>query len=147
MSPATFITTVSIFRATRTFICRTTRNRGIRYRWSCVQPCRQCSSRGRYVQQIRAADPELPITVKAMTDVMSASVGRPRLYAAMTAVFASVALLLGDGRDLRHRQLRRGTAHTGDGVAWRLVRNDGRSSRWWLVRACGRSRWGFLSAL
>ena len=29
-----------------------------------------------------------------MTDVMSASVGRPRLYAAMTAVFAAVALLL-----------------------------------------------------
>ena len=45
-------------------------------------------------EQIRAADPELPITVKAMTDVMSASVGRPRLYAAMTAVFAAVALLL-----------------------------------------------------
>jgi predicted permease len=45
-------------------------------------------------ERIHAADPELPITVKAMTDVMSASVGRPRLYAAVTAVFASVALLL-----------------------------------------------------
>ena len=45
-------------------------------------------------EQIRAADPELPITVKAMADVMSASVGRPRLYTAVTAVFAAGALLL-----------------------------------------------------
>ena len=44
--------------------------------------------------RLHAADPELPITVKAMTDVMSSSVGRPRLYAAITAVFASVALML-----------------------------------------------------
>jgi len=45
-------------------------------------------------ERIRAADRELPITVKTMADVMSTSVGRPRLYAAMTAVFGSVALLL-----------------------------------------------------
>ncbi len=45
-------------------------------------------------ERIRAADPELPISVRTMTDVMSTSVGRPRLYAAMTAVFGSVALLL-----------------------------------------------------
>ena len=44
--------------------------------------------------RIHAADPELPITVKAMTEVMSASVGRRRLYAVITAVFASVALML-----------------------------------------------------
>ncbi len=44
--------------------------------------------------RIRAADPELPITVRTMADVMSRSVGRPRLYAAITAVFGSVALLL-----------------------------------------------------
>ena len=44
--------------------------------------------------RMRAADPELPISVRTMADVMSASVGRPRLYAAMTAVFGSVALLL-----------------------------------------------------
>lgn len=45
-------------------------------------------------ERLRAADRELPITVKTMADVMSASVGRPRLYAAMAAVFGSVALLL-----------------------------------------------------
>jgi predicted permease len=45
-------------------------------------------------ERMRAADPELPITVRTMADVMSASVGRPRLYAAITAVFGSVALLL-----------------------------------------------------
>jgi putative ABC transport system permease protein len=45
-------------------------------------------------ERMRAADPELPISVRTMTDVMSASVGRPRLYAAMTTVFGSVALLL-----------------------------------------------------
>jgi putative ABC transport system permease protein len=45
-------------------------------------------------ERVRAADPELPITVRTMADVMSASVGRPRLYAAITAVFGSVALLL-----------------------------------------------------
>ena len=45
-------------------------------------------------ERVRAADPELPITVRTMADVMSASVGRPRLYAAITAVFGSVALML-----------------------------------------------------
>jgi len=45
-------------------------------------------------ERLRAADPQLPITVKTMADVMSASVGRPRLYAAITTVFGSVALLL-----------------------------------------------------
>ncbi len=45
-------------------------------------------------ERLRAADRELPITVKTMADVMSASVGRPRLYTAMTTVFGSVALLL-----------------------------------------------------
>ena len=45
-------------------------------------------------ERLRAADRELPITVKTMADVMSASVGRPRLYAAMATVFGSVALLL-----------------------------------------------------
>jgi putative ABC transport system permease protein len=45
-------------------------------------------------ERIRAADPELPVTVKEMADVMSASISRPRLYAAVTAAFASVALLL-----------------------------------------------------
>jgi len=45
-------------------------------------------------ERLRAADRELPITVKTMADVMSASVGRPRLYTAMATVFGSVALLL-----------------------------------------------------
>jgi putative ABC transport system permease protein len=45
-------------------------------------------------QRVRALDPELPIAVKTMANVMSASVGRPRLYAAITAIFGSVALLL-----------------------------------------------------
>jgi predicted permease len=45
-------------------------------------------------ERIRAADPALPITVKTMSDVMSASVGRPRLYTAIATVFGSVALLL-----------------------------------------------------
>jgi putative ABC transport system permease protein len=45
-------------------------------------------------ERVRTADPELPISVRTMADVMAASVGRPRLYAAMTAVFGSVALLL-----------------------------------------------------
>ncbi len=45
-------------------------------------------------ERVHAADPALPISVRTMTDVMSASVGRPRLYAAMTAIFGSVALLL-----------------------------------------------------
>lgn len=45
-------------------------------------------------QRIRAADPELPITMKTMADVMTASVGRQRLYTAITAIFGSVALLL-----------------------------------------------------
>jgi putative ABC transport system permease protein len=55
-------------------------------------PASQLAARVR--ERIHAADPELPITVKAMADVMSASVGRPRLYAAITGVFASVALML-----------------------------------------------------
>jgi len=45
-------------------------------------------------ERMHAADPALPISVRTMADVMSASVGRPRLYAAMTAIFGSVALLL-----------------------------------------------------
>ncbi len=44
--------------------------------------------------RIRAEDRELPITVKTMAEVVSASVGRPRLYAAITAVFGAIALLL-----------------------------------------------------
>jgi putative ABC transport system permease protein len=45
-------------------------------------------------ERLRAADPALPIAARTMADVMSASLGRPRLYAAMTAIFGSVALLL-----------------------------------------------------
>jgi putative ABC transport system permease protein len=45
-------------------------------------------------QQIREADPALPITVRKMDDVLSASVGQPRLYAAITGLFGIVALLL-----------------------------------------------------
>lgn len=45
-------------------------------------------------ERIRAADHELPIAVKTMADVISTSVGRARLYAAITAVFGAVALLL-----------------------------------------------------
>lgn len=45
-------------------------------------------------ERMHAADPALPISVRTMAEVMSASVGRPRLYAAMTAIFGSVALLL-----------------------------------------------------
>ena len=45
-------------------------------------------------QRIREADPALPITVRKMEDVVSASVGQPRLYAAITGLFGIVALLL-----------------------------------------------------
>jgi putative ABC transport system permease protein len=45
-------------------------------------------------ERIRAADPALPIGIKTMTDVMAASVGRPRLYTAVIAVFGTVALML-----------------------------------------------------
>jgi putative ABC transport system permease protein len=41
---------------------------------------------------IRGADPGLPVTVRTMDDVLTASTGRPRLYAAITGVFGSVAL-------------------------------------------------------
>jgi putative ABC transport system permease protein len=45
-------------------------------------------------QRVREADPSLPITVRRMEDVLSASVGQPRLYAAITGLFGVVALLL-----------------------------------------------------
>jgi putative ABC transport system permease protein len=45
-------------------------------------------------ERIRQADPALPITVKKMDDVLSRSVGQPRLYAVITGVFGTVALLL-----------------------------------------------------
>jgi len=45
-------------------------------------------------EQIRAADPALPVTVTTMDDVLTASTGRPRLYAVMTGVFGAVALML-----------------------------------------------------
>jgi putative ABC transport system permease protein len=45
-------------------------------------------------ERMHAADPALPISVRTMADVVSASVGRPRLYATTTAIFGSVALLL-----------------------------------------------------
>ena len=43
-------------------------------------------------EQIRAADSALPVTVTTMDDVLTASTGRPRLYAVMTGVFGAVAL-------------------------------------------------------
>ena len=43
---------------------------------------------------IRAADPGLPVIVRTMDDVLTASTGRPRLYAAVTGIFGSVALCL-----------------------------------------------------
>ena len=43
-------------------------------------------------EQIRAADSALPVTVTTMDDVLTASTGRPRLYAVMTGVFGTVAL-------------------------------------------------------
>ncbi len=45
-------------------------------------------------ERIRQADPALPITVKKMDDVLSLSVGQPRLYAVITGLFGLVALLL-----------------------------------------------------
>jgi putative ABC transport system permease protein len=45
-------------------------------------------------EQIRAADPALPVTVTTMDDVLTASTGRPRLYAVITGVFGAVALAL-----------------------------------------------------
>jgi len=45
-------------------------------------------------ERIRAADPALPITIKTMADVMTTSLGRPRLYAAITGIFSVVALAL-----------------------------------------------------
>ena len=45
-------------------------------------------------ERIRALDARLPITVRTMDDVLAASTGRPRLYAAVTGVFGMVALLL-----------------------------------------------------
>jgi len=45
-------------------------------------------------ERIRQADPALPLTVKTMDDVLSRSVGQPRLYAVITGVFGTVALLL-----------------------------------------------------
>jgi putative ABC transport system permease protein len=44
--------------------------------------------------RIRAVDALLPITVRTMDDVLAASTGRPRLYAAVTGVFGLVALAL-----------------------------------------------------
>lgn len=44
--------------------------------------------------RVRQADPSLPVTVKKMDDVLSASVGQPRMYAAITGLFGLVALLL-----------------------------------------------------
>jgi putative ABC transport system permease protein len=45
-------------------------------------------------QLIRAADPQLPVTVNTMTNIVAASVGRPRLYAEITGVFGATALML-----------------------------------------------------
>jgi len=45
-------------------------------------------------ERIRQADPALPVAVKTMDDVLSASVGQPRLYAVITGLFGMVALLL-----------------------------------------------------
>jgi len=44
--------------------------------------------------RIHQADPALPFTVRKMDDVLTASVGQPRLYAAITGLFGIVALLL-----------------------------------------------------
>ena len=45
-------------------------------------------------ERIRAADPALPVTVRTMDDVLTASTGRPRVYAVVTGVFGAVALAL-----------------------------------------------------
>jgi putative ABC transport system permease protein len=45
-------------------------------------------------ERIRAVDASLPITVRTMDDVLEASTGRPRLYAAVTGAFGIVALAL-----------------------------------------------------
>ena len=45
-------------------------------------------------ERIRAVDALLPISVRTMDDVLAASTGRPRLYAAVTGVFGLVALAL-----------------------------------------------------
>jgi len=45
-------------------------------------------------ERIRQADPALPVAVKTMNDVLSVSVGQPRLYAVITGLFGMVALLL-----------------------------------------------------
>jgi len=44
--------------------------------------------------RIHQTDPALPFTVRKMDDVLTASVGQPRLYAAITGLFGIVALLL-----------------------------------------------------
>ena len=51
-------------------------------------------------ERIRQADPALPIAVKRMDDVLSASVGQPRLYAAMTALFGISGSSAGGGWNL-----------------------------------------------
>jgi putative ABC transport system permease protein len=45
-------------------------------------------------ERIQSVDPALPVGIKTMTDVMAASVGRPKLYTAITAIFGAVALIL-----------------------------------------------------
>jgi putative ABC transport system permease protein len=45
-------------------------------------------------ERIRAVDALLPVGVRTMDDVLAASTGRPRLYAAVTGVFGLVALAL-----------------------------------------------------
>lgn len=44
--------------------------------------------------RLRAADAALPINVSTMNDVLAASTGRSRLYALITGIFGSVALVL-----------------------------------------------------
>jgi predicted lysophospholipase L1 biosynthesis ABC-type transport system permease subunit len=44
--------------------------------------------------RLRAADAALPINISTMHDVLAASTGRPRLYALITGIFGSVALVL-----------------------------------------------------
>jgi putative ABC transport system permease protein len=45
-------------------------------------------------EHIRALDPELPVTVRTMDDVVSASAGQPRAYAMLVGAFAFAALVL-----------------------------------------------------